>query len=79
MLAIDSALKNYVTPDGRTISGHYFGRPDDTNVSGFKWDGEWQVTYVTFRDMGIAFMAALVLIYILVGRRVPQLPSAAGR
>ncbi len=34
--------------------------------SGFKWDGEWEVTYVTFRDMGLAFMAALVLIYILV-------------
>ncbi len=66
MLAVDSALKNYVTPDGKTISGYYFARTDDTNVSGFKWDGEWQVTYVTFRDMGIAFMAALVLIYILV-------------
>jgi multidrug efflux pump subunit AcrB len=66
MLAIDSALKSYVTPDGKTISGNYFSRPDNTSVSGFKWDGEWQVTYVTFRDMGIAFMAALVLIYILV-------------
>ena len=66
MLAVDSALKSYVTPDGQTISGHYFGRPAQTNVSGFKWDGEWEVTYVTFRDMGIAFMAALVLIYILV-------------
>jgi multidrug efflux pump subunit AcrB len=66
MLAVDSALKNYVTPDGLTISGHYFGRPADTGISGFKWDGEWEVTYVTFRDMGIAFGAALVLIYILV-------------
>ena len=66
MLAVDTALKSYVTPDGATISGHYFGRPADTGVSGFKWDGEWEVTYVTFRDMGIAFGAALVLIYILV-------------
>jgi multidrug efflux pump subunit AcrB len=66
MLAVDAALKNYVTPDGLTISGHYFGRPADTGVTGFKWDGEWEVTYVTFRDMGIAFGAALVLIYILV-------------
>ncbi len=66
MLAVDSALKDYVTPDGQTISGHYFSRPAQSNVSGFKWDGEWEVTYVTFRDMGIAFMAALVLIYILV-------------
>ncbi len=66
MLNVDAALKNYVTPDGKTISGHYFGRPEDTNRTGFKWDGEWEVTYVTFRDMGLAFMAALVLIYILV-------------
>jgi multidrug efflux pump subunit AcrB len=66
MLAVDSALKSYRTPDAQTIGGHYFSRPAQTNVSGFKWDGEWEVTYVTFRDMGIAFMAALVLIYILV-------------
>jgi multidrug efflux pump subunit AcrB len=31
--------------------------------SGFEWGGEWTVTYETFRDMGLAFMAALVLIY----------------
>ena len=66
MLAVDSALKKYVTPDHQVIRGTYFGRPDRTDVSGFKWDGEWEVTYVTFRDMGIAFMAALVLIYVLV-------------
>ncbi|MCC0030439.1 MAG: efflux RND transporter permease subunit, partial [Brucellaceae bacterium] len=66
MLAVDRALKDYVTPDGRVIGGNFFSRPSRTDVSGFKWDGEWEVTYVTFRDMGIAFMAALVLIYILV-------------
>ncbi|RYH08673.1 efflux RND transporter permease subunit [Tropicimonas sp. IMCC6043] len=66
MLQVDSALQKYVTPDGQTIGGQYFGRPDSADVSGFKWDGEWQVTYVTFRDMGLAFMAALVLIYVLV-------------
>jgi multidrug efflux pump subunit AcrB len=66
MLNVDAALKSYVTPDRQVISGHYFGRPEDTGRSGFKWDGEWEVTYVTFRDMGVAFIAALVLIYILV-------------
>jgi len=66
MLDVDSALQKYVTPDGLRISGEYFGRPENTGRSGFKWDGEWEVTYVTFRDMGIAFGAALVLIYILV-------------
>ncbi|MEZ5713852.1 MAG: efflux RND transporter permease subunit [Paracoccaceae bacterium] len=66
MLSVDSALQKYVTPDGQVIGGKYFSRPENTDISGFKWDGEWQVTYVTFRDMGLAFMAALVLIYILV-------------
>ena len=31
-----------------------------------KWDGEWQITYETFRDMGLAFGVALVLIYLLI-------------
>jgi multidrug efflux pump subunit AcrB len=31
-----------------------------------KWDGEWQITYETFRDMGLAYAAGLVLIYLLV-------------
>ena len=31
-----------------------------------KWDGEWQVTYETFRDMGIAYGVGLILIYLLV-------------
>jgi hypothetical protein len=66
MLDVDGRLQGYTTPDGQVMSGHYFGKPADTSVSGFKWDGEWEVTYVTFRDMGLAFMAALVLIYILV-------------
>jgi multidrug efflux pump subunit AcrB len=66
MLAVDAQLQSYTTPDGQVMSGRYFSRPDDPGVSGFKWDGEWEVTYVTFRDMGIAFGAALVLIYILV-------------
>jgi len=66
MLSVDSELKKYKTPDGQIMRGGYFSRPADTSVSGFKWDGEWQVTYVTFRDMGLAFMAALVLIYVLV-------------
>ncbi len=66
MLGVEGALAEYTAPDGQKVSGNFFSRPGDTSVSGFKWDGEWEVTYVTFRDMGLAFMAALVLIYILV-------------
>jgi multidrug efflux pump subunit AcrB len=42
------------------------GQPLDESKPKLLWDGEWEVTWVTFRDMGAAFLAALVGIYILV-------------
>jgi multidrug efflux pump subunit AcrB len=42
------------------------GQPQDESVSTLLWDGEWEVTWVTFRDMGAAFIVALLGIYILV-------------
>jgi len=65
MLAVEELLKDYRSPDGVAISGTLTGPPADDAHSGFEWSGEWVVTYETFRDMGIAFAAALVLIYIL--------------
>jgi multidrug efflux pump subunit AcrB len=44
----------------------YHGQPLDESHVTLLWDGEWEVTYVTFRDMGAAFMVALVGIYLLV-------------
>jgi len=44
----------------------WIGPPKNDAKSAFEWTGEWTVTYETFRDMGGAFMAALVLIYVLV-------------
>jgi len=67
MLAVEGLLKDYQTPDGVTLSGTMFsGAPPDNGRSGFEWGGEWTVTYETFRDMGLAFGVALVLIYMLV-------------
>lgn len=43
-----------------------YGQPDDETGTTLLWDGEWEITYVTFRDMGAAFGVALVGIYILV-------------
>ncbi len=65
MMSVEEALNHYQTPDGVEITGTLTGAPDDDAVSGFEWSGEWVVTYETFRDMGIAFAAALVMIYIL--------------
>ena len=42
------------------------GQPDDEAAPTLLWDGEWEVTWVTFRDMGAAFMVAILGIYILV-------------
>ncbi|MBP7241616.1 efflux RND transporter permease subunit [Amaricoccus sp.] len=42
------------------------GQPEDESTPTLLWDGEWEVTWVTFRDMGAAFMVALLGIYILV-------------
>lgn len=45
---------------------HFHGQPEDESKPAMLWDGEWEITYVTFRDMGAAFMVAIVGIYILV-------------
>ncbi|MGV6851361.1 MAG: efflux RND transporter permease subunit [bacterium] len=66
MMAIDRILENYTAPDGVKVSGEFLGPPDSSIKTGFEWAGEWTVTYETFRDMGIAFAAAILVIYILV-------------
>jgi multidrug efflux pump subunit AcrB len=50
------------------VLGEYFIRqpPDPYREYAIKWDGEWKVTYETFRDMGIAYAVGLILIYLLV-------------
>ncbi|MCW9014940.1 MAG: efflux RND transporter permease subunit [Gammaproteobacteria bacterium] len=69
MFAVEDILETYETPDGVTMTGMpmgLLGPPGDSFQSGFEWGGEWTVTYETFRDMGGAFMAALLLIYALI-------------
>ena len=44
----------------------FHGQPEDESKPTILWDGEWEITYVTFRDMGAAFAVAIVGIYILV-------------
>ncbi|SEH08680.1 efflux RND transporter permease subunit [Candidatus Venteria ishoeyi] len=66
MMEIEDLLQEYTTPDGIVLSGNYLAPPKDNIHSGFEWTGEWTVTYETFRDMGLAFAVAMVLIYLLV-------------
>ena len=69
MYGVEDLLEKYKTPDGVTMTGMpwgLIGPPENDSKSGFEWSGEWTVTYETFRDMGAAFMVALVLIYGLI-------------
>ena len=66
MLAVDAKV-----PDadwgalGKPVIA-FHGQPLDDSKPTFLWDGEWEVTYVTFRDMGAAFGVAILGIYLLV-------------
>jgi multidrug efflux pump subunit AcrB len=62
-----SQLANIKTPSGDTVAEYFISQPEDP-YRGYsvKWDGEWQITYETFRDMGAAYAVGLVLIYLLV-------------
>ena len=66
MLAVADKLDQMDWGDLEKPTIRYHGQPEDESHSTLLWDGEWEVTWVTFRDMGAAFMVALLGIYILV-------------
>jgi multidrug efflux pump subunit AcrB len=66
MFSILSQLNKTPLEGGETLNQYLLKPPDDPYRYSVKWDGEWQVTYETFRDMGIAYAVGLVLIYLLV-------------
>jgi multidrug efflux pump subunit AcrB len=65
VLAVGPEIEKY-KPYGYTIEQYVARQPFDTSRYSMKWDGEWHLTYEVFRDLGIAFAAVLVLIYVLV-------------
>ena len=67
MFEMRRRLAELVLPGAGQLHEWFVRQPDDPYRGfSFKWDGEWQVTYETFRDMGIAYAVGLVLIYLLV-------------
>ena len=64
--ALEKGLSAMRAPDGERIATRTATAPFDTSRYGIKWDGEWHVTYEVFRDLGLAFAAVLVLIFVLV-------------
>jgi multidrug efflux pump subunit AcrB len=66
MFEIYAALDKHEIALGEPIRQYFINQPDNPYFHSLKWDGEWQVTYETFRDMGIAYAVGMVLIYLLV-------------
>ncbi|ADY73310.1 acriflavin resistance protein [Desulfurobacterium thermolithotrophum DSM 11699] len=68
ILAINKYLSEHPLPEGYKLKYTFIppSMPKDDFKPMMKWDGEWQITYETFRDMGAAFIVALIFIYLLI-------------
>jgi multidrug efflux pump subunit AcrB len=67
MFTMRTAIDALETPGRLPLAEHFIAQPGERyRAFGLKWDGEWQITYETFRYMGIAYAAGLLLIYLLV-------------
>lgn len=64
---VDSPLYGLFAATGNIdLPQTFISQPDRWDTAAVKWDGEWQITYETFRDMGLAYAVGLLLIYLLV-------------
>jgi len=66
ILQMNEALAAVQLPEGYRFEVFNAAQPFDSTKYAMKWDGEWHITYEVFRDLGLAFAAVLLLIYILV-------------
>jgi multidrug efflux pump subunit AcrB len=67
MFDIRSKVNGMALEQGGTLGEYFIRQPKDPYAGySLKWDGEWKVTYETFRDMGLAYAVGLILIYLLV-------------
>jgi multidrug efflux pump subunit AcrB len=66
MLKLAPAIDRIAIPEGYRIDQYTAGLPSTDTRYAMKWDGEWHITFEIFRDLGLAFGAVLILIYILI-------------
>jgi len=66
ILKMNKDLDNLKLPGGYTLTRHNAEMPESTDHYSMKWDGEWHITIEVFRDLGLAFAAVLILIYVIV-------------
>ncbi len=65
ILALGPKIDALKLPEGYSLEQRTATQPFSTEKFAMKWDGEWHITYEVFRDLGLAFAAVLVLIYVL--------------
>ena len=63
---VSDRLSQVKLPEGYTLSEEYSEQPKYEDNFSLKWDGEWQITYEVFRDLGLAFLFVLIIIYVLI-------------
>ncbi|PIE49921.1 MAG: multidrug transporter AcrB [Flavobacteriales bacterium] len=66
ILGMTDRLKKLDLPKGYSINELYLNQPQFEDNFTVKWDGEWQITLEVFRDLGMAFLGVIVIIYILI-------------
>jgi multidrug efflux pump subunit AcrB len=66
ILKMNQSLDHLQLPAGYTLQRYNAVQPESTERYSMKWDGEWHISIEVFRDLGIAFAAVLILIYVLV-------------
>lgn len=62
---VSAKLHNIKLPQGYSLNEEYTHQPKYQDDYSLKWDGEWQITYEVFRDLGFAFAVVLIIIYVL--------------
>ncbi len=66
ILGMEEKLKEINLPKGYTLDEKYLGQPEFEDDYTVKWDGEWQITLEVFRDLGVAFLGVIIIIYMLI-------------
>jgi len=66
ILGMTDKLKAMNLPKGYSVDELYIKQPDFEDNYTVKWDGEWQITLEVFRDLGLAFLGVIFIIYILI-------------
>jgi len=66
ILKMQQEIDKITLPGGYKVEQRAASQPWSEERPGLKWDGEWHITYEVFRDLGLAFGAVMILIYVLV-------------